>query len=251
MGPGVEPGMALQLYTVRHAFAENPEETVRRVANAGYTAVEVAGTGTMPTHELRQLLDHFGVQAIGVHSNLQRLEIDFERQILDARTLGVEYITTASLPPEVRQNPERSGKRLNAIGRRVREQGFTFAHHNHDVEFAEVDGQRFLDRLLADCEPENVKLELDVYWAVFAGADPLDYLQRYTGRIPLVHLKDMALDRSYTNVGEGTLDFPELARVAAANGARWFIVEHDEPGPHPIEAATISLDNLRRMGIAR
>jgi sugar phosphate isomerase/epimerase len=105
--------------------------------------------------------------------------------------------------------------------------------------------------LLASSDPENVKLELDVYWAVFAGVDPLDYLRRYAGRIPLVHLKDMAPDRSFANVGEGTLDFPQLARTAEQEGAQWFIVEHDEPGPEPVAAAKASLDNLRRMDIAQ
>lgn len=250
MGRGNEPGVALQLYTVRRDFAENQEETVRRVAEAGFTAVEVAGTGTMPAGQLRQLLDRFGLQAIGIHSSLQGLESDFEREVRDARALGIQYITTGYLPAEERQNPEQLGERLDAIGHRVREQGFTLAHHNHDFEFAEVDGQRFLDRLLASTDPENVKLELDVYWAVFAGVDPLDYLRRYAGRIPLVHLKDMAPDRSFANVGEGTLDFPQLAGIAEQEGAQWFIVEHDEPGPEPIAAAKTSLDNLRQMGIA-
>lgn len=251
MGRGIEPGVALQLYTVRHDFAESPEETVRQVADAGYTAVEVAGTGDMPAGEVRQLLDRFGVRAIGVHTSLQGLESDFEAEMRDAGSLGVEYVTTGYLPAEERQNPEELGKRLNAIGGRVREAGFTFAHHNHDFEFAQVDGQRFLDRLLASSDAENVKLELDVYWAVFAGVDPLDYLRRYAGRIPLVHLKDMAPDRSFANVGEGTLDFPVLTRAAEQEGARWFIVEHDQPGPEPVAAAKASLDNLRTMGIVR
>jgi sugar phosphate isomerase/epimerase len=123
METGTAPGVALQLYTVRHDFAENPEETVRRVAEAGYTAVEVAGTGEMPAGELRQLLDRFGVRAIGVHSSLQGLESDFEREMRDARTLGIEYVTTGYLPAEERQNPEQLGERLNTIG--VRRDGRT------------------------------------------------------------------------------------------------------------------------------
>lgn len=251
MGSVMEPGVALQLYTVRRDFARDAEDTVRRVSDAGYTAVEVAGTGDMSAADLRALLDRFNLQAMGVHASLQGLENDFESQMRDAGTLGIQYVTTAYLPPEERKNPEQLGKRLNAIGRRVREQGFTFAHHNHDFEFAEVDGQRFLDRLLASCDPENVKVELDIYWAVFAGVDPLDYLRRYSGRVPLIHLKDMAPDRTYANVGEGMLDFPQLTKAASAAGARWFIVEHDEPGPNPVEAAGTSLHNLQEMGIAR
>lgn len=251
MGVGTSPGMALQLYTVRHDFALNPADTLREVAGAGYTAVEVAGTGDMPAGELRVLLDRFGLRAVSVHESLGALEHDLTSRLDAAGTLGVEYVTTAYLPPDERREPERLGARLDEIGRHVRDAGFTFAHHNHDFEFARVDGEPFLDRLLAATNRENVKLELDVYWAVVAGVDPLEYLRRHAGRVPLVHLKDMAQDRSFANVGEGTLDFPRIAEVAVAQGVRWFIVEHDDPGPRPVEAARISLDNLKQMGIAR
>lgn len=251
MGTETENDIALQLYTVREDFVRDPEETLRRVADAGYTAVEVAGTGNMSAEELRALLDRYGLRAIGSHVSLDTMEREPEREIENARTLGSRYITTGYLPAEERRNPEELGRRLNAIGQRVREAGFTFAHHNHDFEFADADGERFLDRLLSAAAPENLSLELDVYWAEFAGVNPLDYFQRYSGRIPLVHLKDMAEDRSFADVGEGTLDFPQLAAAARAQGARWLIVENDQPGPNPVSAAATSLTNLKEMGVAQ
>ncbi|HZU13425.1 MAG TPA: sugar phosphate isomerase/epimerase [Chloroflexota bacterium] len=251
MASGNGPGLALQLYTVREDFARNPEDTVRRVADAGYTAVEVAGTGSMSAADFRELLDRYGLQAVGTHVSLNTMETNPQQEIENARTLGARYISNAYLPPNERQNPEELGRRLNAVGQRVREAGLTFSHHNHDFEFAQVDGERFIDRMLNAAEPDNLSLELDVYWAEYAGVDPLDYFRRYSGRIPLVHIKDMAPDRSFANVGEGTMDFKQITSAAAAQGTQWLIVENDQPGPNPVGAAATSLTNLKQMGIAR
>lgn len=250
MGDGSEPGIALQLYTVREAFAQDPEGTAQRLGQIGYEAIEVAGTGDIGASDLRTMFDRAALQSMGTHVGLQAVEDDLQGQIERNRALGAEYITTAFLTPDERNDPEGLGRRMNEIGRQVREAGLTFSHHNHAFEFDDVNGTPFLDRLLAATDPENVSLELDVFWVIKAGADPYEYFRRYAGRIPLVHVKDMTEEGTFADVGEGVLDIPALCQAATEAGARWLIVENDQPGPQPMEAVATSLANLRQMGIA-
>lgn len=136
---------------------------------------------------------------------------------------------------------------LNEMGRACRQHRLTFAYHNHDFEFAQSAGAYLLDRLLDATDPDLVGLELDVYWAAYAGVDPAGYLRRYAGRGPLVHLKDMATDRSFAEVGDGTLDVAAIVAAAEEGGARWYIVENDRPAIPALESARRSLQNLQAM----
>ena len=139
--------------------------------------------------------------------------------------------------------------RLNEFGRRCRERGVTFGYHNHNFEFERSDGAYLLDVLLDSTDPALVNLELDAYWAAYAGVDPSAYLRQRAGRVPLVHLKDMAPDRTFTEVGDGTLDMAAIMEAAREGGARWFIVENDKPQIPSLESARRSLENLRaRLG---
>jgi sugar phosphate isomerase/epimerase len=138
--------------------------------------------------------------------------------------------------------------RLDAIGKRCHERGVTFAYHNHDFEFATLSGgATILDTLLAQTDPAYVQLELDVYWAAYAGVSPESILQHYTGRVPLLHLKDMTPDRHFAEVGDGTLHLAQLLPIAEQSGTRIYIVENDAPSIPSLESARRSLANLGNM----
>jgi hypothetical protein len=123
-----------------------------------------------------------------------------------------------------------------------------FAYHNHVFEFVQSDGAYLLDRLLDATDPALVALELDVYWAAYAGVDPAGYLRRRAGRVPLVHLKDLAADRSFAEVGDGTLDFAAIFATAEEGGVRWYIVEHDQPAMPALESARRSCRTCGQWG---
>ena len=234
--------IALELYTVRDETKQDFPATLHRVSQIGYTGVEFAGYGNLTSGEMSALLAETKLKAVSTHLGLDALE----NQQLDAslrycKDIGCSFIVLPSLPKEWRtqEGIKVLAPRLNAIGRHCQEQGITFGYHNHDFEFTKVDGIYFLDYLLLATDPSLLKIELDVYWVAFAGVDPISYLQILADRIVLVHLKDMAADRSMTEVGKGILNMQQICAFAQARGL-WGIVEHDYPQVPSLESARIS-----------
>lgn len=246
--------IALQLYTVRDETNRDFAGTLRRVAEIGYRAVEMVegqGWDDLSAADVRGLLDNAGLKAPSIHVRLDRLQSDLPGVIDECQLLGCTYLVLPWLSPEQRDAAalDALAPHLDKMGRQCRDHGIFFAYHNHDFEFVPSNGSYLLDRLLAATDPELVQLELDVYWAAYAGVDPVAYLQRYAGRVPLVHLKDLAADRSFAEVGDGTLDIPAIRSAAAEAGAQWYVVEHDRPTLPSLESAKRSLQNLRAMGM--
>ena len=239
--------IALQLYTVRDQTARDFAGTLRRVADLGYPAVEFAGYGALSSRQLAALLAAVGLRAASTHIGFATLEQRLEAEMDYAQALGCEYLVLPSLPPAQR-SPQRIpalGEWLNEVGQRCRERSIRFAYHHHDFEFARSAGRFLLDLLLENTDPMLVSLECDVYWAAFADVDPVTYLHRWPGRVPLLHLKDMAPDRGCTEVGDGILDMHAICRTAQAGGTQWYVVEHDQPRLPSLESARRSLHYLR------
>jgi sugar phosphate isomerase/epimerase len=244
--------IALQLYTVRDETAKDFAGTLRRVAALGYTAVEFAGYGDLSTQQMQALLAETGLQALSSHVPLANLEQRFEQEIEYAQAIGCPYVIVPWLAPEQRTSATwpRLVKFLNSKGSVAREQGITLGYHNHDFEFAPVsanDNTFVLDYLLEHTDPANVVLELDTYWAAYAGVDPVSYLQRHHKRVSLVHMKDMTPDRTFTEVGAGTLPIAAIVAAARAAGAQGYIVENDRPSIPSLESARRSLQFLRAL----
>jgi sugar phosphate isomerase/epimerase len=241
--------VALQLYTVRDETAKDFKQTLKYVAEMGYPAVEFAGYGNIASRDMAALLADFGLRAASTHVSLAALNEDVERELNYCLDIGCTFLAVPWIGDEWR-GPEGFRKlapRLNEIGRLSKARGITLAYHNHSFEFEQHDGQYLLDILLAATDPSLVKLELDTYWANFAGADPVAYLHAHNGRVPLVHLKDMTADRNFAEVGDGTLDIPGYYRAAKEVGTRYFIVENDAPSIPSLESARLSLVNLNNI----
>lgn len=241
--------IGLQLYTVRDETAKDFKATLQYVAEMGYAAVEFAGYGGIGSKEMAGLLAEYGLRAASTHVGLPALEEDLDRELNYCLDIGCTFLVVPWLPPELRsaENFSKLAERLNEFGRHSKERGITLAYHNHDFEFAQHNGGYLLDSLLEATDPELVKLELDSYWAAYAGADPIAYLRKHAGRVPLVHLKDMTADRHFTEVGDGTLDIAGYYRAASEGGAQYFFVENDSPTIPSLESARRSLENLNRL----
>ena len=236
--------VALQLYTVRDEAARDFAGTMRRVAGIGYAGVEFAGYGNLAARELAALLAETGLQPVSTHLGLDLLEgSQLDASLRYCHEIGCSSLVLPWLASEwrSREGMLALAPRLNAIGQRCQERGITFAYHNHDFEFARADGSLLFDHLLQATDPALVKIELDVYWAAYAGLDPLAYLRTLADRLTLVHLKDMAADRSMTEVGKGTLNMEGMWTFTRERGL-WGIVENDHPRIPSLESARISLE---------
>jgi len=241
--------VALELYTVRDETRLDFAGTLQRVAQIGYAGVEFSGYGNLNAEAMSALLAETRLKAVGTHLGLDGLEgPQLDASIRYCKDIGCAFIVLPSLPKTYRnlEGIKVLAPRLDAIGRQCREHGITFAYHNHDFEFTRVDAISLIDYLLQLTDPSLVKIELDVYWVAYAGVDPVLYLQALADRVVLVHLKDMAADRSITEVGKGILDMQHICAFVRERGL-WGIVEHDHPHIPSLESAKISIEyfNMR------
>ena len=239
--------VALELYTVRDETSRDFAGTLRRVAQIGYTGVEFAGYGNLTSQEMSALLAETGLYPVSTHVGLDALQdTQLDASIRYSLDIGCPSIILPWLSNEwrTREGLQALAPLLNAIGQRCQEYGITFCYHNHDFEFTRVNGNYLFEYLLQATNPSLVKIELDVYWAAYAGVDPVEFLQTHADRIALIHLKDMAADRSMSEVGKGILDMRHICEFAQARGL-WGIVEHDHPQIPSLESARISLEYFR------
>lgn len=250
-----DKAIALQLYTVRDLLQSDFPGTLENVAQIGYRAVELAGTGGLSAGELKRILDDNGLEVAGSHIGIEALEADLSAVLDYNEAIGNRFIVCPYLPAERRKTADdwrRVGAFFNEVGARCRDRGFVFAYHNHSFEFEPVDGRPGMAILLDAVDPGLVKLELDLYWVRHGGEDPAGYLRRLGRQVALVHLKDMADDAegSFAEVGEGVLDWRAIFEACPETDAAWYIVEQDVCRRPTLESIRISLENLKRMGIA-
>ena len=246
--------IALQLYTVRNETARDFAGTLRKVADIGYTAVELAGHGGLTASEARTVLDECGLRAVSAHIPVASFESRLEEALAEAVTLGCNYVVVPYLPAERRGADQIAGLAalLNRAGGAAKQAGLVLAYHNHDFEYQPLSGttgETLLDYLIANTDPELVAFELDVFWSKVAGVDPIVELSRLSGRVPLLHLKDYTGQTSAESaapVGAGDLPWPEIVIAANAAGVAWGIVEQDYPTDAYADITT-SLANAERL----
>ena len=244
--------VALQLYTVREDAARDFVGTLEAVAAIGYVGVELAGYGPLAPEALREKLDALGIAVAGSHIALARMETELPTVIRECRILGCPTLVCPFLPPERRSEAafRAVATALNRIGAAARAEGFALCYHNHAFEFeTTIDGLTAFDWLAANTDPALVQLELDAFWAAKAGYNPAALLAQYTGRVPLVHLKDMTADaeQTFAPVDTGAVDFGPIFDAAERGGVQWYIVEQDRAKGSAIDAAQTSFANLKQM----
>lgn len=242
----------LQLYTVRDHLERDFAGTLRRVAEIGYRNMEFAGYGGLGAKELRQLADGLGLRLVSTHAMVFQ---DAERQLEYAKEAGFAYVVCPWLPEELRPSGESYvdvGRRLAEIGARARELGLTLCYHNHAFEFEKktAAGRYGFDALYDAASADDLKAELDVYWVARALEDPMAYIRQFGSRCALVHLKDMADDgeRSFAELGQGTLPIAAIVEAARAAGASYVFVEQDVCKRDSLESIAISYRYLKERG---
>ena len=225
--------------------------TLRKVAQIGYNEVEFAGYFGRTPAQIRALLKQNGLSSPSSHIGLDTLEKDSVRAFADAKAIGHQWVTMPYIPEERRKTMDDWNKiidLLNQLGPQAKAAGLRLAYHNHDFEIRPVNGVRPLDIMLDKTDPSLVDFEMDLYWVVFGGGDPIDFFNRHPKRFAMVHVKDSAgpPDNKMVDVGKGTIDFPKIFAMSDKAGIKHNFVEHDQPAD-PIATIRNSYRYLHAM----
>lgn len=254
---GTKTQIAAQLYTLRD-YLQTPEDiakTLAKVRKIGYRIVQLSGLGKIEPKELKKILDGEGLVGNSTHTSLERLRNETGRVIEEHKILGAEYVTCPWLPEEYRNlsGYRKLARELSGIGKILTKDKITLCYHNHAFEFEKFGKKTGLEILYSGSNPRYLKAELDTYWVAFGGGDPAAWCLKYSGRLPLVHLKDMVATKEntqvYAEIGEGNLNWKSILSACKKAGAKWYIVEQDVCRRDPLESLRISLNNLHKMGL--
>ena len=253
VGPTTTPlrfltSIGVQLYTLHNMMEEDLVGTIRQVAGVGYKELEFAGLFGHDPAAVRALIDELGLTAPSAHIPIESLKADLAGEIETAKILGHQYIVCPWLSEHQRSIAQyrEHAQFFNEVGMACKESDIQFAYHNHEFEFVETDGVVPYDLLLAETDPELMKMELDLYWIKVAEEDPLRYFAEHPGRFPLCHVKDMANDGSITTVGEGNIDFAPIFAETEQAGLLHYFVEHDWPDD-PMGTVTRGFDHVSNL----
>ncbi|HXJ95519.1 MAG TPA: sugar phosphate isomerase/epimerase [Terriglobia bacterium] len=272
--------IGLQLYTVREQIAKDLKGTLAQVAAIGYKEVEIDGFYHLKPVELRKTLEEAGLTAPSGHCGAEQLKTDPTELIDSYREAGAQYLVCSfpahrpgTAQPMVRvagqpfvpnfdaEDYKWMAEVFNKTGEQCQQAGMQFGYHNHNLDFKTFDGETALDQLMHNTDSKLVQLELDCYWVSRAGKDPVDYMKRYAGRVPLLHIKDMKSgltpttdivkggDHGFTEAGRGCVDWKRIFGAAPEAGVKHYFVEQDTCDGPPIESAKISFEYLKNLQV--
>jgi sugar phosphate isomerase/epimerase len=244
--------VGVQLYTVRDAMKADFDGTLGKVAAIGYKEVEFAGYFNHSPKDVRASLDKLGLSAPSVHVSIDIVRNRLPEAIEAAKIIGHKYIVCPWIDEADRKSPDgykTYAESFNKAGETCKKAGIQFAYHNHNFEFspaASLNGQLPYDFLLAKTDPNNVKMEMDLCWIIVGGQDPVKYFERYPGRFPLVHVKDISklpdpaaakagplsmddIENTMTAAGSGAIDWKRIFAHADEAGIKHYFFEDDKP----------------------
>ncbi|OQA47341.1 MAG: Inosose dehydratase [Chloroflexi bacterium ADurb.Bin325] len=259
--------LAAQLYTVRE-FTQTPQDlaaTLKKVRAIGYTAVQVSGIGPISHADVKAMLDDAGLACCITHIAHDRLWNDLPDVIEQHHLWNCRHVAIGSMPPAYRKEGEAGYRRFaqeaSRVGQTLSQAGLTFSYHNHSFEFVRFGQQTALELLYAEADPRYLQAELDTYWVQHGGGDPVAWIRKLAGRMPVIHLKDMVMveggqdtwsgvTQAMAEIGEGNLNWPAILAACEEAGVEWYAVEQDVCRRDPFESLRISYNNLRAMGLA-
>ena len=244
-----------QLYTVREhtKTLEDFSRTLEKIAAIGYRNVQVSGTCAYEPAWLKAELDRTGLRCVLTHTDPGRIAAETDAVAAEHQAFGCTHIGIGSLPGGFDKGLagyQPFAETYRPVGRRLAALGCRLMYHNHHMEFARTGEGReiYLERFLRDFAPEELGFTLDTYWVQAGGGDPVQWLNRLAGRVPCVHLKDMAFADGQPRMApvyEGNMNFDGILKACEQAGARYLLVEQDDCyGADPFECLAMSYRNL-------
>jgi sugar phosphate isomerase/epimerase len=252
-----DPTFGLQLYSLRDAMPGDPRGVLRQVAEFGYKHIESyeGPSGMfwgMTPREFKGYMDDLGTTLIASHCNINE---NFEQKAAEAGSIGMEYLICPWIGPQPSLDEYKLfADQFNRCGEICNANGIKFAYHNHAYTFEKLDGVYPQDLLMTETDPELVEYELDIFWLVVAGLDPVEWVQKYPGRFSLSHIKDrergteVGNGDSSTTLGTGDIDYASIIKIAQSNGMKHLIVEQEKyAGTTPLDSARDNAVFMRNL----
>ena len=255
------PKIAAQMYTVRE-FTKTPaaiRETLKKIREAGYDAVQVSAIGPIGHQEMKDLADESGITICATHIGFDRLENDMKDVINQHKLWDCHYVGIGSMPGKYQADKDglvSFAKKASEYGRILKDNGLQLIYHNHNFEFRKFGGVTGMEILLQESDPAALDFEIDTYWVQHGGADPIEWINKVKGRMDVVHYKDMVMAdvgkerrQIMAEIGEGNLNWKGITEACAKNDVKWACVEQDVCQRDPFESLAISRRNLKQMGL--
>lgn len=258
-GPGFKGPIGLQLYSLRGEFTRNVPATLEKVKGYGFTLVELAGTYNLPPERFKEMLDANGLKAVGGHFPFDAYRTNVDAVIRDAKALGLEYTGCAWIPHEGEFDERECRDAIavfNQAGAALAKAGLKFFYHCHGYEFRPHGQGTFMDLLMKETDPRSVRFEMDVFWVMHPGHDPVTWLKKYPGRWELMHVKDMkkGVQGDFSGksdvsndvvLGTGQMNWPAILKAAAETGVKQYFIEDE--APTAAEQIPLSLRYLEQL----
>jgi len=248
--------IALQVYSVRKEAKNDFKGTMQKVKSMGYDNVELCLYGDIPAGEIREVLDGLSLHAISAHVAFEDIYTNTKKIINSCRVIGCKYIVIPYLAKEFQPGGQKYEKALSCIrkiGSACASNDMILLYHNHDFEFNMMPDSRYsLDHLYGDISSELLQAQLDTGWVKAAGLNPVDIIEKYKMRVPIIHLKDFHVQDNNINfmpIGHGVQDIPAILTAAVACGVEWIVVEQDHSlAQTPLKAVQKSREYLYKLG---
>lgn len=238
--------IGLQLYTIRDETSKDFFGACKSVKEIGYDYVEPAGFFEHNPEEVKEKFDALELKIIGAHIGIDSLTSEFDNTVNNFRVMGCNVLTIAGLPERMRggiENWKKSALLLDEYAKRLMDEGYRLAYHNHDIEMLPIDGVMPFEILFG--ETSKLYSQIDVYWVAKAELDPIDYILKMEGRIQQIHAKDLAENGQDIEIGSGRLDWKGILSACKKVGALDLIAEMDFPKKEPLESAKDCLKYLQ------
>jgi sugar phosphate isomerase/epimerase len=246
----INDNYGLQLYTLRDDLPKDPQGVLKQVASFGYKQLEgyEGAQGIywgMKHTEFKKFISDLGMTMVASHC---KWEENLERKAAEAAEIGMKWLMCPYLGPQKELDFfKKTAEKFNKAGDVCKKAGIRFAYHNHDYSFKQVEGQLPQDVMMQNTDPSLVDFEMDIYWVVAAGADPIAWFNKYPNRFKLVHVKDRKGNESVV-LGTGTIDFPKILKEGYKKGIEHFIVEQEAyTGTTPLAAAKADAEYMKNF----
>lgn len=236
--------LGMELWSFRHELKKDLPGTLAMIRRLGFTDVETASFYGRSPAEFRRILDEAGLTCSSYITGYDRLNADLAAVAAEAKALGAKYVLTAGIPRKgelTEAQARQAAADFNRWGETLLAQGLKFGYHPHGFEFVKTANGNLFDLLLAQTDPRWVTFELDVFWMVHGGGDPVRYLNKHGSRFELMHLKDMAKgtptglttgkapDEASVALGTGMIPWPAVLKAAKKAGVKYYYIEDESP----------------------